>query len=86
MTLDFSALRAKAEDARTRGGELYEKLLPTLKSKQLFGQYVGINVESGAWVVANSRANLMEICDREFGGAPGWVQRIIYDEPNRRLN
>jgi hypothetical protein len=86
MTLDVSALRAQAEYARTRGSELYEKLLPMLKSKQLDGQYIGINAESGAWVVANSRADLIDMCKEEFGGTPGWVQRISYDEPNHRLD
>jgi len=86
MTIDDSALRAEAEHAKSAGSKLYQQLLPSLKSKQLSGQYIAINIESGAWVVAPSRADLIKAYKNEFGRAPGWVQEISYDDPDHRVD
>jgi len=86
MTIDVSVLRDEAEQAKRAGGKLYQKLLPTLRLKQLSGQYIAINIVSGAWVVAPSRADLIKAYKKEFGRAPGWVQEISYDDPDHRVD
>jgi len=71
----------RAQHAEKVGGEIYRKLLPTLKDKNLSGQFIAIHIDSGDWLVAPTELELIKNYEHRFGGdAPGWVQQIRYDD------
>jgi hypothetical protein len=55
--------------------------LPVFKQQGLApGLFVAINIETGKFVVAETRRELMSKCKQLFGRATGWVRRIEYGE------
>ena len=71
----------QAERARVKGKAIYRKLLPSFKKEGVkAGLFVAINIETGKYVVAESRLDLMQSYKEQFGHAPGWVSRVEYQK------
>lgn len=69
----------QAETARERGNVIYDRLLPELKRNGVVeGQFVAINIESGAYVTGATRVDLMSAYKKQFGRTVGWVRRVEY--------
>jgi hypothetical protein len=69
------------ERVRSQGKAIYRTLLPALKETGAkAGAFVAINIETSEYVVADTRLDLMRTYQKRFGQAPGWVNRIDYDE------
>jgi hypothetical protein len=78
--MNIHARSGDAERAKSHGTALYDKLLPTLKREGLkSGHFVAINIDTGRFVTAETRRELMISYKQEFGSALGWVRRIEYD-------
>ena len=79
--------RAQGERAQAAGDAIYEKLLPQLREMGYpAGRLVGINVETGEFVVADNGVQLAHSYKEKFGDALGWVREIEYgdgEEPDR---
>jgi hypothetical protein len=79
--MNVRALAGEAERAQSQGNAIYQKLLPVFKQQGLApGLFVAINIETGNFVVAETRHELMSQCKQLFGRATGWVRRIEYGE------
>jgi hypothetical protein len=78
--MNVHARSGDAERAQSEGTAIYERLLPALKRQGLQpGLFVGINIDTGGYVTAATRRELMILYKQEFGRALGWVRRIEYD-------
>ena len=70
----------EAERVQSKGDAIYSKLLPKLKQEGCEpGHFVAINIETGRFVTAKTRLELMTLYKQQFGQAAGWVKRIEYD-------
>jgi hypothetical protein len=79
--MNIRALAGEAERAQSEGNAIYQRLLPVFKQQGLApGLFVAINIETGKFVVAETRRELMSKCKQLFGRATGWVRRIEYGE------
>ena len=79
--MNIRALAGEAERAQTAGNAIYQRLLPVFKQQGLAeGLFVAINIETGNFVVAETRRELMSKYKQLFGRAAGWVRRIEYRE------
>jgi hypothetical protein len=79
--MNIRALAGEAERAQSQGNAIFRKLLPVFKQQGLAaGLFVAINIETGEFVVAETRRELMSKCKQLFGRAAGWVRRIEYGE------
>jgi hypothetical protein len=78
--MNIHARSGDAERAQLKGDAFYDRLLPEWKRQGLkSGLFVAINIDSGRYVTAQSRRELMISYKQEFGQALGWVRRIEYD-------
>jgi hypothetical protein len=81
MGFDVYTALKNAEYAEKLGGEVYRKLLPTLKKEGLFGKYIAIHVQTKQWLTAPTEVEVIDLCEKKFGeDALTWVQRIENDE------
>ena len=79
--MNIRVLAGEAERAQSEGNAIYRRLLPVFKQQGLAsGLFVAINIETGEFVVAETRRELMSRCKQLFGRATGWVRRIEYGE------
>jgi hypothetical protein len=79
--MNVRALVGEAERAQSEGNAIYRRLLPVFKQQGLApGWFVAINIETGNFVAAQTRRELMSKCKQSFGRATGWVRRIEYGE------
>jgi len=79
--MNVNALSREAERAQSEGNSIYQKLLPVLKEKGYkSGLLVAISIETGDFVIAETRAKLMSSYKQRFGHSVGWVRRIEYGE------
>jgi hypothetical protein len=77
--MNMHARDSDAESAERKGNALYEKLLPTLIEQGCsVGDFVAINIETGRFVTAATRRELMISYKQSFGQSIGWVKRIEY--------
>ena len=78
--MNIHARSGDAERAQSQGTGLYDKLLPMLRRHGVkSGHFVAINIDTGRYVTAETRRELMISYKQEFGQALGWVKRIEYD-------
>ena len=75
--MNIRALSNQAERVQAEGDVIYERLLPTLKARGYkSGLLVAISIETGDFVIAETRAKLMSSYKEKFGQTAGWVRRI----------
>jgi hypothetical protein len=79
--MNVHAWRWEAERAQAAGDALYEKLLPRLRQMGYqAGRMIAINIESGEFVVADTRLQLIELYKEKFGNTAGWAREIEYGD------
>ena len=77
--MNIHARSRDAELAQSKGNAIYESLLGEFKRQGLKpGVLVAINIDSGKYVVAETRRELMMSYKETFGQTVGWVRRIEY--------
>jgi hypothetical protein len=77
--MNIHARSGDAERAQSKGEAIYETLVPDLKRQGLkAGHFVAINIDSGEYVVAETRRELMLSYKEKFGRAVGWIRQIEY--------
>ncbi len=86
--MNVHAWRSEAERAQAAGDAIYERLLPQLRQMGYSaGWLIGINIETGEFIVADARLQLIDLYKEKFGNAIGWVKEIDYgdDEESDRV-
>jgi hypothetical protein len=79
--MNIHARSGDAERAQSEGNAIYGKLLPDFRRHGLkSGLLVAINIDTGRYVTAETRRELMILYKQNFGHAVGWVRRIEYGE------
>ncbi|MEJ2375997.1 MAG: hypothetical protein P8Y53_13440 [Pseudolabrys sp.] len=77
--MNIHARTGDAERAQSQGDAIYQKLLPALKQQGVrAGFFVAINIDSGEYVVAETRRALMLAYKEKFGRGLGWVKQVEY--------
>jgi len=77
--MNIHARSNEAELAERKGNALYQKLLPALMQQGCAsGDFVAINIDTGRFVTAATRRELMISYKQSFGQSTGWVRRIEY--------
>ncbi len=77
--MNIHARSGDAERAQSQGEAIYRTLLPALKQQGVgTGFFVAINIDSGGYVVAQTRRELMVAYKEKFGRGVGWVEQIEY--------
>jgi hypothetical protein len=88
LVMNVQSWRWEGERAHAAGEAIYEKLVPQLRQMGYpAGRLIGINIESGEFVVADARLQLIDLYKEKFGDAIGWVKEIDYgdDEESDRV-
>jgi hypothetical protein len=77
--MNIRARSGDAERALSEGNAIYQRLVPKFKQQGLKpGLFVAINIDSGEYVAADTRRELMISYKQKFGHAAGWVKQIEY--------
>jgi len=77
--VNIQARSGDAERAQSEGDAIYRTVLPALKRQGVrSGFFVGINIENRAYVVAETRRDLMLACKEKLGRGVGWVKQVEY--------
>jgi len=77
--MNVRAAIGEAERTQSEGNAIYERLLPLFKQRGFKpGSFVAINIDTGEFVVADTRLQLMSSYKEKFGQSAGWVRRIEY--------